>query len=184
MRIAARHAHPDQAIGAQRLAVAAAIDFGGERDIDSTRAQRFAHDFGILAHQADAHARLRLGEAAQDGWHEARNDVVGHTEPHLALEGGRAHGRPDLVVQRQQAARLSEQSFARGRQGKPPASALEQSAIERLLQSLDLLARRRLRHAERRRRTRDAARFDDREEGAQKREIEIFTHKNYRTIIS
>ena len=117
-----------------------------------------AHDLGILADQADAHARLGLGEAAQDRRHEAADDVVGHAEADLALEGRRAHRRHQIVVLRHQPARLGEQALAGRRQHEPPALPLEQAAVERLLQPLDLLAGRGLAHVQRRRRARDAAR--------------------------
>ena len=179
MRIAARHADPDQTVGAQRLAVAAAVCLGGEGKVDATRAQRLSHDPGVLADQADTHARLALGEAPQDRRHEARDDVVGHAEADLAFEGRRAHRRHQIVVLRHQAVRLGEQTFAGRSQCEPAPLAFEQPARQSLLQPFDLLAGRRLAHMQRRRRARDAAGLDDAQEGAQ----QIY-HKENGTIIS
>ena len=174
MGIAARHADPDQPVGAQGLAMAAALGLGGQRKVTAARAQLLAHDLRILAHQADPHARLRPGEAAQDARHEAADDVVGHAEPHLALERRPPHVRQQLVGLAHQPLRLRQQPLASRGQHQPAADPLEQAAVEHLLQPLDLLAGRRLAHVERRRGRRDAAAVDHGEEGAQE-----INHKEY-----
>jgi hypothetical protein len=163
--------------------MAAALGLGRERKIDAARAQRLADHARILAHEADTYAWLCLGKAAQDRRHDARDDVVRYTEPHLAFERRRAHGSEQLVILHHQASCLSEQPLAGRRQDQPPPLAFEQACIERFFQSLDLLRYGRLAHPQNRGRARDAARFHHGQESAQQGDIEIPQHSRYISIV-
>ena len=140
MGIAARHSDPDEPVGAQGLAMTAALGLGSQRKIDATRSELSADDLGVLANKADSHPRLGARKATQDRRHEARDDVVWHAEADLALELAGAHGGEQLVVLRHQPTRLRLQPLACRRQHQPAASTLEQPAVEQFLQPFDLLA--------------------------------------------
>src|SRR5262249_44029411 len=72
------------------------------------------------------------------------HNVVWHAETHLALEVGRRHQRPYLVVEGQQTPRAHQQPLAARGQAQPATLALEQLPAQSLLEALDLLAHGRL----------------------------------------
>ena len=104
--------------------------------------------------------RLRAYEAdvlkAQyaDPHHEIRADTV-------------AAEADDLIVDRQQPARIADHDLAMRGQADALHRTVEDILAEKILQPLDLRADRRLRHAERHRRLGEAAAVNDRHKSAQ-----------------
>ena len=118
--------HPDQVVRHQHLGVRAALPFRGQRQVDVAPVERFEQPGGGGADQRDADPRPCLMEALEHGRHERRDDVVGYAQPHLALEIGRRHQPPYLVVEGEQSLRMGEQPLPLRRQPQPAAVALEQ----------------------------------------------------------
>ena len=97
-------------------------------------------------------------------------------ETHLALVGRRAHGAPDLVVERDELVRMSQQPLAVRAQRQALVVTLEQLRSEQFLEPFDLLAHRRLGPVQQRRRRGHAAGLDHGHEGAQQRGVDVAMH--------
>ena len=121
------------------------------------------------------HIDARIGgvELLEHARHHRVDDVMRHAEAQLALV--EIFGQPPdrLVIQREDAARIAHQLFARRGERHPPVAAIEERQTQHLLQPLDLHRHGGLREVEHRRRPRHAAMIGHGHKGPQRGDIQI-----------
>jgi hypothetical protein len=99
-----------------------------------------------------------------------------YSEAHLALEVGRRHQRPYLVVEGQETPRPDQQPFPARGKAQPATVPLEQLPAESLLEALDLLAHSRLGEVNKSRRGGHSASLGGSNKCSQKGRIDIARH--------
>jgi hypothetical protein len=115
---------------------------------------------------------VTAGKSLDDRGQPGFSDVVGNRQRDAAIERGAGRGAQCLVVQIEQALRISQQGRARLRERHPLSGPQKHRLAKLLLEPLHLQAHRRLRSADPSRRTRKAAGLDDRHQGSHDRQIE------------
>ena len=160
--------HPDDLL---RTAVAGVVrrrHRQPDQQIDIAAAQLARQRIEEIGAHDEAHVRPARAELRQDAGQD-RGDIFARRADADHQFGARAVVADvhDLVVDREQAARVTDHQFALRRQADALDAAVEQVAAEQKLQPLDLRADRRLRHPELGRGLGEAAQVDDGDKRAQ-----------------